>query len=116
MKFGINMNIVINLQTLEFTCLHQLKFCNLLGVTFNFFRMKGNEGTYGVWTASSLIFNLVVGMGIWTLPKMIYETGTVAAYSILLFSGFLSYIVATYINELQSNTNAIKKLNLSTKV
>ena len=31
--------------------------------------MSESEGTYSVWTASALIFNAVVGMGIWTVPK-----------------------------------------------
>jgi len=75
--------------------------------------MSDNEGSYNAWTASALIFNIIVGMGIWALPKMIYESGTIAAVVTLLMSGLLSYIIATYINELQGTSNAIKKLNLA---
>ena len=76
-------------------------------------RMGESEGAYSAWTASALIFNLIVGMGVWTMPKIIFESGTLAAYVILLFSGFLSYIVATYINELQGSSNAISKMTIS---
>ena len=78
--------------------------------------MTDNEGSYSAWTASAMIFNLIIGMGIWALPKLIYESGTVAAYVILLVSGFISYVIATYINELQGSSNAIKKLNLAENV
>ena len=44
---------------------------------------------------------------------MIYEAGTVAAYSILIFCGFISFVVASFINELQGAANAVKKTNLS---
>ena len=52
-------------------------------------------------------------MGIWTLPKLIYETGTVASFIILFISAIFSYIVASFINEIQGNGNAIKKLGLT---
>ena len=51
-------------------------------------------------------------MGIWTLPKLIYETGTVASFIILFMSAIFSYIVAAFINEIQGNGNAIRKLGL----
>jgi len=44
---------------------------------------------------------------------MIYEAGTVASYSILIFCGFISFVVASFINELQGAANAVKKANLS---
>ena len=44
---------------------------------------------------------------------MIYEAGTVASYSILIFCGFISFVVASFINELQGAANAVKKTNLS---
>jgi len=75
--------------------------------------MVEKEGTYSLLTAALLIFNTVVGMGIWTLPKLIYETGTVASFIILFISAIFSYIVASFINELQGNGNAIKKLGLT---
>ncbi|CBY14180.1 unnamed protein product [Oikopleura dioica] len=75
--------------------------------------MGQNEGQFGALTGSALIFNTVVGMGIWALPKMIYEAGTVASYSILIFCGFISFVVASFINELQGAANAVKKANLS---
>jgi len=33
-------------------------------------RMGQNEGQFGALTGSALIFNTVVGMGIWALPKV----------------------------------------------
>ena len=32
--------------------------------------MGQNEGQFGALTGSALIFNTVVGMGIWALPKV----------------------------------------------
>ena len=75
--------------------------------------MSESEGSYSIWTGSVLIFNAVVGMGIWTLPKLIYDTGTISSFLILAFSAFFSFVIASFIMELQGSGNAIKKLGLS---
>ena len=52
-------------------------------------------------------------MGIWTVPKLVYETGTIASFVILFISAIFSFVVASFINEIQGNGNAIRKLGLS---
>ena len=52
-------------------------------------------------------------MGIWTVPKLVYETGTIASVVILFISAIFSFVVASFINEIQGNGNAIRKLGLS---
>ena len=78
--------------------------------------MGEQEGSYSALTASALIFNIIVGMGLWALPKLLYESGTIVAFTILGLSGLFNCIVSTFINELQGSSNAIRKLNLSSKV
>ena len=72
-----------------------------------------NEGSYSTLTGSTFVFNTIVGMGVWALPRMVYLAGTIPSYIIITLSAFVSYIIATFINELQGSSNAIKKLNLS---
>ena len=75
--------------------------------------MGEQEGSYSALTASALIFNIIVGMGLWALPKLLYA---IVAFTILGLSGLFNCIVSTFINELQGSSNAIRKLNLSSKV
>lgn len=51
--------------------------------------MSESEGTYSVWTASALIFNAVVGMGIWTVPKESF----IANQSRDLALSYISYVL-----------------------
>ena len=42
-----------------------------------------------------------------------YDVGTVISFLILVFSAFFSFVIATFINEIQGSGNAIKKLGLN---
>ncbi|KAE9555646.1 hypothetical protein FO519_001117 [Halicephalobus sp. NKZ332] len=57
------------------------------------------------------VFNLIVGTGALALPKAFQTAGWLLGTILLLISGFVSYICATFILEAMSVTNAALKSN-----
>lgn len=65
------------------------------------------EGSYGNKVGLIFVFNLIVGAGSLTLPKVFHSAGIVLSTCLLAFFGFLAYVTVTYILEVQSSCNAM---------
>eukprot|EP00792_Barthelona_sp_PAP020_P008894 TRINITY_DN3256_c1_g3_i1.p1 TRINITY_DN3256_c1_g3~~TRINITY_DN3256_c1_g3_i1.p1 ORF type:complete len:489 (+),score=94.70 TRINITY_DN3256_c1_g3_i1:27-1493(+) len=64
-------------------------------------------GTIAPFSAFTLIFNLVVGIGSMTLPSHFYEAGLVLSIVLISFLSIISYISASYVVEAMSICNAL---------
>eukprot|EP01104_Vermistella_antarctica_P013986 TRINITY_DN432_c0_g1_i3.p1 TRINITY_DN432_c0_g1~~TRINITY_DN432_c0_g1_i3.p1 ORF type:complete len:481 (+),score=73.03 TRINITY_DN432_c0_g1_i3:143-1585(+) len=65
----------------------------------------GLPDTYSWWTAFIYIYNLIVGVGVLTLPHAFQQAGLVLSTAFLAFIASLGFITATWVVEAQALAN-----------